>query len=1762
MNRCNSLPVDILASWQIQYPVEVRLEQIHLSPLAPFLVAYSVDQHRSKGQRHAQRRSSREYSSATLSCKSATSSVSSQDNGTPRSGVANHRHYVSGRRSLREGVASRSCGGEEDGEPEEILGFRVIGRLTVNNQSVCEPACSELAHLEFKCDALKRETFSTSSEFGVSHCGTRSTSPENEDCDALASRSEGSRTPEERSGRPCTSRSQMSDPEWGTLGSNRGLDNRFLRTSVNEERSKGARSSHPHHPGKLRSKRSSRMRRTHRNPLLAQCCTINFSSVLTFLYNISDLPLSAVLDLSVFCVDLGLLVGRIFFPLFGPSGVLRKGRFLLPFSTAKSRGKHRSRNDICSRKTTGRVPRPACGHKDQSVTSVVRQLPLLNSQPYVSFSNCNGVPVSEDEEESAFTASSDEESLGSAGAHSLLTMFLDQGPTVSTEWLSRNKKKTGEPIYHGAGGTMLHSCSTAIADATERERRLSASVRGGGATVLASTLASEVKSSLEDPIGFFSSVPSSKYDDDSHEPVNSSEADDSDGVLISSCSMASWLSCTTDDSPELFAGSSVLKEVEGSVGLTDENSHSTHQESIASAPEQPSETQLDATGDNASEDVEPATQETISIDQYSLNSERGGDDSGWVRDPEISEKPVVLQTLSQSSIIKARSFVQRDGDKKHRLRNISPLLKKKMGPNNCQPCPNDWVRVQSLRSVKRAVCRAMNCYKMLDLLARRAVAPCPYSGDVCRRRVERICEKSVVYSLSHFGYVAICLPTFGSPVLYSPASGVASVYRMQAGSGPSIRSSSRVRPSYPLEPSILLSSSYTSHHGALNWPAGTQGLNQQEKTSLPGPPVDAHNYASENLSSSLPAADVEKGRQSSTRRPCPARFLSEECCHWFLDSWTPLRFDRRQATLLWASGGMPTYTAGWTDEQQTTTNSSEVPSVAESSACGLKTATEASSLGLPATTDQRPGSGDGPQADHGASKDIPVREMRVEPSSRSPEVLKSVATPQLPRASRLPLPWKGEGGGPMQFIYPSTAPAERLYREQWHQLHTTACEREQQYHYASTQFGFMKPSFGIAEERVTRNASTPQPITQQSAINRSPWLYTQPPKVFTFIEKNSGPLPDTPYAPPLGLSQPPYSEFQYVMNLVSLPAFSSLTAQDKHVLWKYRDLLKARGVGLFKLCCCVKWEAVPENAPPSDMVTEFFHLLESWPAPSIDAVLELLSPLSTVPAVRRFALKGLEQISDSQLYRFLPQLIQAARYDPPGSVSGTVLNFLINRSTRSALIASHVHWGLLCESEDPHEGHLFIRGHQRLIDALSNPEAGAECKRAWRVIELQKKLVRQLRSLASQIRGKRDRADRKTERLRTLIAATARTRRKSVSVGSPNATAQSVGGSSSAGTTERCVQHDAVASSKGTMEELNLVELECPIPLPISPHAILLGIIPEESSVVRSSQYPIVLACRVLLPPTPNDQKPFTQVLESDLANQELLSSSTPPSTQSQKSSYEEWSLPGEELKQRGYKEIVKRYLFKSGDDLRQDQLVTQFVGIIHSLLINYGCDYCLTLYNVASFSRNDGLIEFIEDSEAISSIKRVYPTLRQYFASSRPLPSSPLGFPRQILDTFIRSCSGFSVITFLLAVGDRHLDNLMVSREGRLFHVDFGFILGDDPKPFPPPMKLCSEMIEALGGIGSQGYTEFQLRCCQCFRCLRRHSKLILDILLLMVGSGIRGLRQDPLGVIARVHEKFQLEVSEVEAEAYLLDVVAVSANALLPAVVDKFHEWSVYWK
>eukprot|EP00960_Hanusia_phi_P017999 528975-Hanusia_phi.AAC.1 len=114
-----------------------------------------------------------------------------------------------------------------------------------------------------------------------------------------------------------------------------------------------------------------------------------------------------------------------------------------------------------------------------------------------------------------------------------------------------------------------------------------------------------------------------------------------------------------------------------------------------------------------------------------------------------------------------------------------------------------------------------------------------------------------------------------------------------------------------------------------------------------------------------------------------------------------------------------------------------------------------------------------------------------------------------------------------------------------------------------------------------------------------------------------------------------------------------------------------------------------------------------------------------------------------------------------------------------------------------------------------------------------------------------------------------------------------------------------------------------------------------------------------------------------------------------------------------------------------------------------------------------------------------------------------------------------------------------MLSTNGRLFHVDFEYILGkkillpcpvhhlsilalllfttasppfsvliscagNDPKPFAPPMKLSEQMVVAMGGRGSRDYLEFHKHCCKAYLILRKSAKLFVALFdLVRAGEG-----------------------------------------------------------
>ncbi|KAK7829511.1 phosphatidylinositol 3-kinase [Quercus suber] len=308
----------------------------------------------------------------------------------------------------------------------------------------------------------------------------------------------------------------------------------------------------------------------------------------------------------------------------------------------------------------------------------------------------------------------------------------------------------------------------------------------------------------------------------------------------------------------------------------------------------------------------------------------------------------------------------------------------------------------------------------------------------------------------------------------------------------------------------------------------------------------------------------------------------------------------------------------------------------------------------------------------------------------------------------------------------------------------------------------------------------------------------------------------------------------------------------------------------------------------------------------------------------------------------------------------------------------------------------------------------------------------------------------------------------------------------------------------GLLSELTYFEE--PIRSPMAPNVLITGIVPSESSIFKSALHPLRLTFR-----TANG----------------------------------------------GSCKII----FKKGDDIRQDQLVIQMVSLMDRLLKLENLDLHLTPYKVLATGQDEGMLEFIP-SRSLAQILSEHRSIISYLQKFHPDEHGPFGITATCLETFIKSCAGYSVITYILGIGDRHLDNLLLRDDGRLFHVDFGFILGRDPKPFPPPMKLCKEMVEAMGGAESQYYTRFKSYCCEAYNILRKSSNLILNLFHLMAGSNIPDIASDPEKGILKLQEKFRLDLDDEACIHFFQDLINESVSALFPQMVETIHRWAQYWR
>ncbi|WKX92385.1 hypothetical protein Q1695_010425 [Nippostrongylus brasiliensis] len=565
--------------------------------------------------------------------------------------------------------------------------------------------------------------------------------------------------------------------------------------------------------------------------------------------------------------------------------------------------------------------------------------------------------------------------------------------------------------------------------------------------------------------------------------------------------------------------------------------------------------------------------------------------------------------------------------------------------------------------------------------------------------------------------------------------------------------------------------------------------------------------------------------------------------------------------------------------------------------------------------------------------------------------------------------------------------------------------------------------------------------------------------------------------------------------IIQLPSSQSLTREQRDLVWKFRYFLQADRRALNKFLRSVNWDQPGEEQ-------HALALLNDWTPIEAEDALELLSPAFTHPSVRCYAVSRLfDAASPDQVLLYLPQLVQALKYEPIPTTDAAIVeqmescsnsqateatevvvfeedeiaarttddlaSFLVKYATGYPKVANFLFWHLKVEAEatrktDETLSSVYERLLNRLLQTLNR--GTPEMKRQEESLKMQRQFVEDLKILMQEATNKHSRRDLRQAALCTLL------------------------------------------NNARHMKELRGLHL------PLDPSVRLAGVLPDSAVLFNSAMMPVKLTFR------------------------------TTTGTDANK----EYTL-----------------IFKQGDDLRQDQLVIQMFRLMDTLFKKDQLDLKLTPYAVLSTGVNEGFVQFIKAKplrEIINTYKRYnVDSIKEAMKEARPDANGPLGIEANVVDNYVRSLAGYCVMCYVLGVGDRHLDNLLLCENGRLFHVDFGFILGRDPKPLPPPMKLTHEMLQAMGGIKSDHFRHFCMHCDSAYRILRRHANVILNLFSLMLDAGIHNISEERDKAVFKVEERLRLDLSDEAASVHIFGVIETSMNFLsmnVGIVMDVLHD------
>ncbi|XP_064646511.1 serine-protein kinase ATM-like isoform X2 [Lineus longissimus] len=243
---------------------------------------------------------------------------------------------------------------------------------------------------------------------------------------------------------------------------------------------------------------------------------------------------------------------------------------------------------------------------------------------------------------------------------------------------------------------------------------------------------------------------------------------------------------------------------------------------------------------------------------------------------------------------------------------------------------------------------------------------------------------------------------------------------------------------------------------------------------------------------------------------------------------------------------------------------------------------------------------------------------------------------------------------------------------------------------------------------------------------------------------------------------------------------------------------------------------------------------------------------------------------------------------------------------------------------------------------------------------------------------------------------------------------------------------------------------------------------------------------------------------------------------------------------------VTRRQLVKGKDDLRQDAVMQQVFEMVNTLLQRdpeaKRRNLAIRRYKVVPLSQRSGVLEWCENTRPLADIligssgaheryrprdwnpvecrnnmrevagltyqerlavylnicKHFAPVFRHFFMEQFPQPAK--WYEKRM--AYTRSVATNSIVGYILGLGDRHLNNILMDcNTAEFIHIDLGVAFEQGkvlPTPETVPFRLTRDIVDGMGVSGVEGV--FRRSCEKTMEVMRQNQEALLTILQVLL--------------------------------------------------------------